>query len=121
MRYCSGLPVDTTSSIHRASSLLPPSKLGSSAIHETVQMPYLMSKFGHTIDGITTPPIDISNDVEIAPPTGISVLIVGAGVGGLVAALECTRKGHSVRIFEREAAVHSTGMQNIQRICEAKA
>ncbi|KAI7673305.1 hypothetical protein KC322_g15767, partial [Hortaea werneckii] len=42
-----------------------------------------------------------ADDVKIAPPSGISVLIVGAGVGGLMAALECHRKGHQVRILER--------------------
>ena len=35
------------------------------------------------------------------PSTGIDVLIVGTGFGGLTAALEFTRKGHSVRILER--------------------
>lgn len=46
------------------------------------------------------------NDVKRDPPSGIDVLIVGAGVGGLVAAIECHRKGHAVRIWERsESAV----------------
>jgi heterodisulfide reductase subunit A-like polyferredoxin len=35
------------------------------------------------------------------PSTHIDVLIVGTGFGGLTAALEFTRKGHSVRIIER--------------------
>ena len=36
------------------------------------------------------------------PDTGIDVLIVGAGMGGLMAALECWRKGHNiVGILER--------------------
>ncbi|KAK4141035.1 uncharacterized protein C8A04DRAFT_14412 [Dichotomopilus funicola] len=36
------------------------------------------------------------------PETGITVLIVGAGMGGLMSALECWRKGHTVtRILER--------------------
>ena len=35
------------------------------------------------------------------PRTGIEVLIVGTGFGGLTAALELTRKGHSVRVLER--------------------
>jgi succinate dehydrogenase/fumarate reductase flavoprotein subunit len=34
------------------------------------------------------------------PPTGIDILIVGGGLGGLTAALECYRKGHNVRILE---------------------
>lgn len=35
------------------------------------------------------------------PSTGIEVLIVGTGFGGLTAALEFTRKGHNVRVLER--------------------
>lgn len=35
------------------------------------------------------------------PDTGISVLIVGGGIGGLMCALECWRKGHQVRVLER--------------------
>jgi len=35
------------------------------------------------------------------PTTGISVLIIGAGVGGIMSALECWRKGHTVRIVEQ--------------------
>lgn len=51
-----------------------------------------------------------TKDVDIAPSSGISVLVVGAGVGGLVTALECARKGHSVRIFEREKVISSEGL-----------
>jgi NADPH-dependent 2,4-dienoyl-CoA reductase/sulfur reductase-like enzyme len=37
------------------------------------------------------------------PETGINVLIVGAGMGGLMATLECWRKGHNiVGILERQ-------------------
>ncbi|KIV77052.1 hypothetical protein PV11_08888 [Exophiala sideris] len=35
------------------------------------------------------------------PPSGIKVLIVGAGFGGLCAAIECNRKGHEVIILEK--------------------
>lgn len=35
------------------------------------------------------------------PPSGIKVIIVGAGFAGLSAAIECDRKGHSVILFER--------------------
>ncbi|EED18802.1 monoxygenase, putative [Talaromyces stipitatus ATCC 10500] len=34
------------------------------------------------------------------PPTGINVLIVGAGFAGLTAAIECHRKGHDVLVLE---------------------
>jgi monoamine oxidase len=45
--------------------------------------------------------------------TGIDVLIVGTGLAGLVAALECTRKGHNVRVLERNADINTAG-KNIQ-------
>lgn len=35
------------------------------------------------------------------PPSGIKVLIVGAGFAGLCAAIECDRKGHSVILLEK--------------------
>ena len=49
------------------------------------------------------------------PPTkrytdsDILVLIVGAGVGGLLSAIECWRKGHTVRILERSDSPIWTG------------
>ncbi|PYH95250.1 FAD/NAD(P)-binding domain-containing protein [Aspergillus ellipticus CBS 707.79] len=43
------------------------------------------------------------------PSTGISVLIVGAGVAGLMAALECWRNGHDVRVIERTPEQVTTG------------
>jgi 2-polyprenyl-6-methoxyphenol hydroxylase-like FAD-dependent oxidoreductase len=42
-------------------------------------------------------------------PNGISVLVSGAGVGGLMTALECWRRGCDVRIFERSKGVLTTG------------
>ncbi|KAE7996943.1 hypothetical protein FH972_001619 [Carpinus fangiana] len=44
------------------------------------------------------------------PVTGISVIIAGSGIGGLMAAIECWRKGHTVlKIFERNDAPIYTG------------
>ena len=43
------------------------------------------------------------------PPTGISVLIIGAGVGGIMSALECWRKGHTIRLLERSRGPVETG------------
>jgi monoamine oxidase len=43
------------------------------------------------------------------PSTGIDVLIVGTGLAGLVAALECTRKGHNVRVLERNSTINTAG------------
>ena len=44
------------------------------------------------------------------PRSGITVLIVGTGFGGLTAALECYRKGHDVRILERNQTTDTSGM-----------
>ena len=35
------------------------------------------------------------------PRTGIDILIVGAGIGGMFMALESWRQGHDVRILEK--------------------
>lgn len=43
------------------------------------------------------------------PPSDIDVLIVGTGLAGLTAALECTRKGHKVRILERNSTINTAG------------
>jgi len=51
-----------------------------------------------------------SDKINFHPPTGISVLVVGAGVGGLMAALECRRKGHDVRVVERSPAPSTQGI-----------
>jgi 2-polyprenyl-6-methoxyphenol hydroxylase-like FAD-dependent oxidoreductase len=50
-----------------------------------------------------------SKPVGSYEPTGIDVLIVGTGLAGLVAALECTRKGHSVRVLERNSDINTAG------------
>lgn len=42
-----------------------------------------------------------AKDMERCPPSGIDVLIVGGGLGGMSAAIECHRKGHNVRIIEK--------------------
>ena len=46
------------------------------------------------------------------PETGITVLVVGAGIGGLTTAIESWRKGHSVRILERSVTPIYTGKRN---------
>lgn len=51
-----------------------------------------------------------AKDMKIDPPTGIKVGIIGGGIGGLTAAIECHRKGHSVRVFERKGWFESFGM-----------
>lgn len=39
------------------------------------------------------------------PPTGLHILIVGAGFAGLAAAIECNRKGHRVTLFEKVSSI----------------
>ena len=70
-----------------------------------------MAHFEETLDlSHTDPsPMDGYDDVHCDLPSGINVLIVGAGVGGLVAALECHRKGHNVRIWERSESAAAGG------------
>jgi NADPH-dependent 2,4-dienoyl-CoA reductase/sulfur reductase-like enzyme len=43
------------------------------------------------------------------PSTGIDVLIVGTGLAGLTAAIECVRKGHNVKVLERNATMNTAG------------
>lgn len=50
-----------------------------------------------------------SIDVQRDSPLGMSVLISGAGVGGLTSALEFWRKGCDVRILERAKESLTTG------------
>jgi NADPH-dependent 2,4-dienoyl-CoA reductase/sulfur reductase-like enzyme len=70
-----------------------------------------MSLFVNVNVGATkAPATSAAQDVKIHPSTGISVLVVGAGVGGLVVALECYRKGHDVRVIERASGPVTAGM-----------
>ncbi|KAF9737662.1 hypothetical protein PMIN01_05441 [Paraphaeosphaeria minitans] len=39
------------------------------------------------------------------PPSGIKVIIVGAGFAGIAAAIECDRKGHTVTLLEKAEAI----------------
>jgi 2-polyprenyl-6-methoxyphenol hydroxylase-like FAD-dependent oxidoreductase len=50
-----------------------------------------------------------SKPVGSYPDSGIDVLIVGTGLAGLTAAIECTRKGHQVRVLERNANINTAG------------
>lgn len=45
-------------------------------------------------------------------PSGIEVLIIGTGLAGLTAALECIRKGHSVRVLEKSESINTNGQPN---------
>lgn len=58
-----------------------------------------------------TSPYKTAAEFPRRPPTGIRVIIVGAGFAGLSAAIECDRKGHSVVLLEK-----STDMEEVMRI-----
>jgi NADPH-dependent 2,4-dienoyl-CoA reductase/sulfur reductase-like enzyme len=62
-----------------------------------------------TIDLDRDLPNILTRNFNFHPSTGISCLIVGAGVGGLTTALECRRKGHSVRVVERSPTPSTAG------------
>lgn len=70
-----------------------------------------MGNFEETLDFSHTDRISANghSNVNCDGSSGIDVLIVGAGVGGLVAALECYRKGHNVRIWERSRSPAAGG------------
>jgi monoamine oxidase len=46
-----------------------------------------------------------------APPnsSGLKVIIVGLGYAGVVAAVECFRKGHDVTVFEQAPEMTNVG------------
>lgn len=54
--------------------------------------------------------ITTSGPPERHRSTGIDVLVVGAGLGGLVAAVELYRHGHEVRIIESKSQMDQLGM-----------
>lgn len=53
-----------------------------------------------------------STTTKRSPPSGISVLISGAGIGGIMAGLELWRIGCEVRILERTEATVTGGSEN---------
>ncbi|KAH7379764.1 putative MAK1-like monooxygenase [Cadophora sp. MPI-SDFR-AT-0126] len=53
--------------------------------------------------------VTLTNEDQPAPATGINVVVVGAGFGGLVAAIECHRQGHTVSIYESFPALKVLG------------
>lgn len=70
-----------------------------------------MGSFEETLEFSPADPslVNGHSDVHCDPPSEINVLIVGAGVGGLVAAIECHRKGHNVRVWERSKSPAAGG------------
>jgi hypothetical protein len=58
---------------------------------------------------VTTGTTAVIDGVQRFPENGIKVVVVGAGVGGLQAALECWRKGCDVVVLERAAQLSPLG------------
>lgn len=50
-----------------------------------------------------------SRPVGSYPDSGIEVLIVGTGLAGLTASIECIRKGHRVQVLERYDDINTAG------------
>ena len=51
----------------------------------------------------------VHGDLKRAELSGIDVVIVGAGLGGMFAAIECYRQGHNVKMVEYKPAIEGLG------------
>ncbi|KAI0551574.1 FAD/NAD(P)-binding domain-containing protein [Xylaria curta] len=54
-------------------------------------------------------PLTVVDGVSRMSPTGISIIIAGGGIGGLMFALEAWRQGHDVKVFEKSAKLDTLG------------
>ncbi|KEY69562.1 hypothetical protein S7711_09276 [Stachybotrys chartarum IBT 7711] len=59
--------------------------------------------------GFDTVPETFIDGVHRLAPSGISILIVGGGIGGLTLALEGWRQGHNVRVLEKSPKLDTIG------------
>ena len=50
-----------------------------------------------------------STEFQREAPSGVNVLVVGAGIGGMMAAIELHRQGHDVKIIEAKDAMEGLG------------
>jgi hypothetical protein len=50
-----------------------------------------------------------SKPVGSYPSSGIDVIVVGTGLAGLTASIECVRKGHNVKVLERNSTINTAG------------
>ena len=50
------------------------------------------------------------NDVAVPHSSGVKVIVVGMGLGGLVTAVECMRKGHTVLAFDQQPEIKALGI-----------
>jgi 2-polyprenyl-6-methoxyphenol hydroxylase-like FAD-dependent oxidoreductase len=67
-------------------------------------------RFAINMNGHANGTNDVNGSATTSKPsTGIRVVIVGAGFGGLTAAIECHRQGHDVCIYESFPALKSLG------------
>jgi monoamine oxidase len=55
---------------------------------------------------------------KVLPPnsSGIKVIVVGLGYAGVVAAVECYRKGHEVLVYEQTSKVSEGGEPQLKCI-----
>jgi len=56
----------------------------------------------------------------IGEPTGINVIVVGAGLGGLACAIECRRKGHNVLVFENAPEIMRIGIFSYRLVVDCR-
>ncbi|KAI1748034.1 FAD/NAD(P)-binding domain-containing protein [Xylaria castorea] len=54
-------------------------------------------------------PSTVVDGVSRLSPTGISIIIAGGGIGGLMFALEAWRQGHDVKVFEKSPKLDTLG------------
>lgn len=57
--------------------------------------------YSSPLPNTSSPPNHNPSPYSNVPETGIKVIVVGAGFGGLYAAIECHRQGHKVEIYEK--------------------
>lgn len=61
-----------------------------------------------------------SNQMGRKPATGISILVVWAGIGRLTFAIEAYRKGHDVRVVERSPEGQYSGQYIYHDMTQAR-
>ena len=57
--------------------------------------------------------VPLSSVMDRYPPSGIDILVVGGGLGGMFAAIECYRKGHTVRVLESASEFGDNGTASV--------